>query len=257
MYIEKLMMIISLPIIALAAAHWPGLCWQFQKGFPEPLETFPCSTNIYTVSLLPCVRCSWVVCECVLLLFLYLSVQSNVIYNHEYYSAGAVALRQFSPSSCIKRDLFISRNIIIMLYKTYLCNFNVAYRYKKIWTVHDMFVNWLYGGIRTLLFLWWTITVEPVLKGTCIERPPVYKEHIEILWISSLYPQSAYMACAVSKKDVISYSKSISDVKKKARPRKCKLLNDLKVWNHKNKRYTSKAVYNSSIQSKLSKYTIF
>jgi len=43
--------------------------------------------------------------------------------------------------------------------------------------LHDMLVNWLYGGIRTLLFLWWTITVESVLKGTCIEIPPVYKDH--------------------------------------------------------------------------------
>jgi len=53
-YIEKLMMIISFTHkLVLAAAHWPGLCRQFQKGFPKPLETFlgtPCSTNI---SLLP------------------------------------------------------------------------------------------------------------------------------------------------------------------------------------------------------------
>jgi len=51
-----------------------------------------------------------------------------------------------------------------MLYKTYLYNFNVAYRKKRFKKymnskfLHDMFVNWLYGGIRTLLFLWWTIT---------------------------------------------------------------------------------------------------
>jgi len=36
--------------------------------------------------------------------------------------------------------------------------------------LHDMLVNWLYGGIWTLLFLWWTIAAEPVLKGTCIEK---------------------------------------------------------------------------------------
>jgi len=35
--------------------------------------------------------------------------------------------------------------------------------------LHDMLVNWLYSGIRTLLFLWWAITVEPALKGTCLE----------------------------------------------------------------------------------------
>jgi len=38
--------------------------------------------------------------------------------------------------------------------------------------LRDMFVNWLYGGIRKLLFLWWTIAVK---SGTCIERTPVYK----------------------------------------------------------------------------------
>jgi len=82
---------------------------------------------------------------------------------------------------------------------------------------HDMLVSWLYGGIRTLLFLWWTITVEPILKGTCIEIPLVYEDHLEIFWISSLYPQNAYMyfcgLCCL-KKYVISYSKNISDVKK-------------------------------------------
>jgi len=105
--------------------------------------------------------------------------------------------------------------------------------------LHDVVVNWLYGGIRTLLF--WTITVKPVLNGTCIE---IYKDHLEILWISSLYPQSAYMdfcgLCCL-KKDVISYSKNISDIKKG----EAKLLKDLKVWNHceaKKKRYTSKVV---------------
>jgi len=55
------------------------------------------------------------------------------------------------------------------------------------------------------------------LEGICIERPPVYKDYRKILWISSLYPQSAYMyfcgLCCL-KKDLISYSKNISDVKK-------------------------------------------
>jgi len=81
-------------------------------------------------------------------------------------------------------------------------------------------------------------------SGICIERPPVYKNHLKILWISSLYPQSAYMyICGLCclKKDVISYPKNISDVKKG----EAKLLNDLKVCIHceaKKKRYTSKAV---------------
>jgi len=59
--------------------------------------------------------------------------------------------------------------------------------------------------------------MELVLKGTFIEILPVYKDHLEILWISNLYPQSACMYFCVLcclKKDVISYSKYISDVKK-------------------------------------------
>jgi len=84
--------------------------------------------------------------------------------------------------------------------------------------LHDMLVNWFFIGIRTLLFLWWTITVEPVLEGTCIERPPVYKDHLEILWISSLYPQSAYMyflwLVLSQKRCVILLQKNISDLKK-------------------------------------------
>jgi len=96
-----------------------------------------------------------------------------------------------------------------MLYKTYIAL--MLYAERKIWTV-NMLVNWLYfSGIRTLLFLWWATRVEPVLKRTCIERPP------NILWISSLYTQSAYVdfcgLCCL-KKDVISYPKNITAVKK-------------------------------------------
>jgi len=106
-----------------------------------------------------------------------------------------------------------------------------------------LLVNWLYSGIQTLLILWWAIKVEPVLKRTCIEiKDHLY--HLKIVWISSLCPQSAYMyfcgLCCL-KKDVISYSKNISDVK----IGEAKLLKYLKVWNHceaKKKRYTSKAV---------------
>jgi len=56
---------------------------------------------------------------------------------HGYYSAGAghsVALKQFSPSSCIQ-ELVRKETYLLtktyMLYKTYLYTFNVAYRYKK------------------------------------------------------------------------------------------------------------------------------
>jgi len=38
LYIKKLMMIKSFTHkLVLTTAHWSGLCWQFQKGFPEPL----------------------------------------------------------------------------------------------------------------------------------------------------------------------------------------------------------------------------
>jgi len=49
---------------------------------------------------------------------------------------------------------------------------------------------------------------------SCIERPPVYKDHLKILWISSLYPQNAYMACAVLKKMWYPIPTNISAVKK-------------------------------------------
>jgi len=69
--------------------------------------------------------------------------------------------------------------------------------------LHDMLVNWLYGGIRTLLFLRWAITVKPILKGTCIEKPPVPSKNSLNKW---LYLKSAcmyFVACAVSS-DILS-----------------------------------------------------
>jgi len=110
MYIEKLMMITSFTHkLVLAAAHWPGLCWQFQKGFPEFLETFlgtPCSTNINTVCLLPVwqmfMSSVWMCHVAVFCIFLSKAIWSTA---HGYYSTGgghSVALKQFSPSSCIQ-----------------------------------------------------------------------------------------------------------------------------------------------------------
>jgi len=111
MYIEKLMMIISFTHkLVVAAAHWPGLWWQFQKVFPEPLEIFlgtPCSTNINVVSLLPlCQMFMSSVWMChvagFFCIFLCKVMRSTA---HRYYSAGAghsVELKQFSPSSCIQ-----------------------------------------------------------------------------------------------------------------------------------------------------------
>jgi len=62
--------------------------------------------------------------------------------------------------------------------------------------LHGMLVNWLYGGIRTLLFLLWAITVEPVLKGTCIEN----KDHFEIPVYTHKVHMCVFVVCAVSKK---------------------------------------------------------
>jgi len=165
---------------------------------------------------------------------------------HGYYSTGAghsVALKQFSPSSCIQE---------LLRKETYLLTKNICYT-KHIYTalmyvqkeevqknvdgkfLHDMLVNWLYSGIRTLLFLWWGITVEPVLKGNCIERPP--KNSLNKQFI----PTKCIHCTCVSEKMWYPIPKNISAVKNG----EAKLLDDLKVWNHceaKKKRYTGKAV---------------
>jgi len=108
-----------------------------------------------------------------------------------------------------------------MLYKTYLYKFNVAYRYKKIGTVNFSMIC-LSTGFTVVLehhyscdgLLQWNQS----WKGTYIERPPVYKDHLKIFCISSLYLQSAYMyfcgLCCL-KKDVISHSDINKGVAKK------------------------------------------
>jgi len=108
---EKLIMIISFTHkLVVATAYWPGLCWQFQKGFPEPLETFLgtlCSSNINTVSLLPVCQMfmsSVWMCHVVVFCSIFLC-KARWSTAHRYYSAGAghfVALKQFSQSSCIQ-----------------------------------------------------------------------------------------------------------------------------------------------------------
>jgi len=75
-----------------------------------------------------------------------------------------------------------------------------------------MLVNWFYSGIRTLLFLWWTIIVESVLKGICIERPPVSKNSLNKQFIPTKYIH-VFLWLVLPQKGVISYSKIISDVK--------------------------------------------
>jgi len=106
-----------------------------------------------------------------------------------------------------------------MLYKTYLYKFDAAYRYK------NMKVNFSMICLSTGFLM--------VLKHCCS---------------CDVYPQSAYMyfcgLCCL-KKNVISYSKNVSDVKK-GEPKKVQVTERLKsVKNHcetKKKRYTSKFV---------------
>jgi len=122
MYIEKLMMIISFTHkLVVAAVHWPGLCWKYQKGFPEPLETFlgtPCSTNITLLPVYQMFMSSvWMCRVAVFCIFLWKAMWSTA---HGYYSAGAghsVALKQFGPSSCIQE---LMRKEIYLLTKTYV-----------------------------------------------------------------------------------------------------------------------------------------
>jgi len=113
---------------------------------------------------------------------------------HGYYFTGAghsVPLKQFThPLTFLWGKRY--------LYKTYLCSFNVVRR-KRIYKnmnskiLHDMLVNWLYSGIRTLLLLWWAITVEPVflyrnstwiliptkcIRGLCCLKKDVIQKHL-------------------------------------------------------------------------------
>jgi len=191
------MMIISFTYkLVLAAAHWPGLCWQFQKGFPEPhgnLSWHPRSTNVNTVSLLP-------VCQ----MFMSSVWMCHVaVFLSKPTGAGhSVALKQFSPSSCIQELMRkeTSKNICygyaaLMLYTERRGIKNIT----SPWYACRLVVWWYY----TLLFLWWTITVEPVLKGTCIERSLVYKDYLKFSE-QAVYTHKVhtciFVACAVSKK---------------------------------------------------------
>jgi len=108
--------------LVAAAANWPGLCWQFQKGFPEPLETFlgtPCSSNINTVCLHPVCQMfmssAWMCHVAVFCTFLYKTMWSTA---HRYYSTCAghsVALKRLS--SCIQE---LMRKETYLLAKTYV-----------------------------------------------------------------------------------------------------------------------------------------
>jgi len=134
MYIEKLISFTHK--LVLAAAHWPGLCWQFQRGFLDPWKPYPAVLTSIQLAYFQCVRCSWVVCECVMLLvfFCIFLCKSMCSTAHRYYSAGAghsVALAH--PQKLIRKETHL-------LTKTYVIQniFNVVYRekrYKKIWMV--------------------------------------------------------------------------------------------------------------------------
>jgi len=109
---------------------------------------------------------------------LYLSVRNNVIYSPWSTGAGhSVALKQFSPSSCIEEFMrketylltktFVIQNILI------LCNYNVAYKYKKNKNsifLHDMLVNWSAAvGVIVQWYLNTIVLVMDYYSGTCLE----------------------------------------------------------------------------------------
>jgi len=106
-------------------------------------------TNINTVSLLPVCQMfmssEWMCHVAFFCIFLYKAIWSTA---HRYYPAGAghsVALKKFTPSSCIQELMRKETYLLTMLYKTYVYNFNVAYRYKKIWTARyacKLIVRW-------------------------------------------------------------------------------------------------------------------
>jgi len=137
-------------------------------------------TNINAVSLLPVCQMfmssTWMCHVAVFCIFLCKAMWFTA---HRYYSVGAghsVALKQFSSSSCFQ-ELMRKENYLlqkyIMLYKTYnytdlMLHTNIKNMNGKF--LHDMLVNWFYGGIRTLMFLWWTITVEHVLEGNLYRK---------------------------------------------------------------------------------------
>jgi len=100
-------------------------------------------SNINTVCLLLVCQMfmssAWMCHVAVFYIFLYKAMWSKA---YGYYSAVAghsVALKQFSPSSCIQE--LIRKETYYLLTKTYLCKtylykFNVACRYYKIWMVN-------------------------------------------------------------------------------------------------------------------------
>jgi len=120
--------IIIIHKLVLAAAHWPGLCWQFQKGFPEPLETLRLAvlTSMQLVYF-QCVRCLWVrAWMCYVAVFCIFLSKAKWSTAYGYYSAGAghsVSLKQFSPSSCIQE---LMRKETYLSAKTYVYTCNMC-----------------------------------------------------------------------------------------------------------------------------------
>jgi len=149
-----------------------GVSWTPVKPSSAPPAVLTSIQLVY----FQCLRCSWGVCECVMLLFFCIFLCKAMWSTaHGYHSAGAghsVAIKQFNTSSRTyeERDLFINKNICYSkhIYTTLMLHTGI--RNINIKFLHDMLVNWLYGSIRSLLFLWWTITVEAVLyrKTTCL-----------------------------------------------------------------------------------------
>jgi len=120
-----------------------------------------------------CVRCSWEVCECVMLLFFFCIFLCKAMWctAHGYYSTGAghsVALKQFRPSSRTyeERDLFINKSICYTkhIYATLMLH-------TGIWTVNFSMIC-LSTGCMVVLEHYSSCDGLLQRNQSCIERPP-------------------------------------------------------------------------------------
>jgi len=166
MYIEKLMMIILFTHkLVVAAVHYPGLCWQFKRGFLNPWKPSSAPPAVL-VSLLPVCQMFMSSAWILFFFFFFCFFLCKAMWStaHGYYSAGAghsVALKLFE-----ERDLFINKNICYTkhIYTTLMLHTErrglKIYIYMNSKFLHDMLVNWLYSCDG--LLLWNLSWKEPV-----------------------------------------------------------------------------------------------
>jgi len=186
---------------------------------------------------------AWMCHVAVFCIFLYKAMWSTA---HRYYSTGArhsVALKQFSPSSCIQ-ELMKKETYIKTCYAKYINTGLMLHRGIKIWTVNISVILISGGGRHFTVILEHFCSCDgplqwnPFWRGTfttCLQRPSWNSLNKQFIPTKCMHVFSGLCKCNIL------FQKNISDVKK-VKSRKCKILNDLKVWNHceaKKKRYTS------------------